>query len=513
MMRKYFAMAVGLLMLAACAQKSVNAVADSEPATITWIEDKPGGTLQPHTLYPDVPDSLWSALGLQEGVPSSMSCFLLRADGKTILLDAGLGAPFSQLLPKLNELGLTPEELRLIYITHLHPDHIGGLLKDGKMAFPKAELYVNRIEAEAWQAMEGERSQLAKNVLKVYNERLHLFEAGDTLDGGVITIAAYGHTPGHTVFQKDSILVIADLIHGAALQMQHPEYCPTYDMDADAARQSRLRILEYARRNGLTMYGMHLPSPGYIANGYGVCVIKDGKPMGARINDTFAMHSIVKFPQALYVAMCMDSIGISLNETMEIRKDELMPDTWSPMLRMIDGAKQFTYAELLQLSLAQSDNNACDILFQRFGGPEKVTDFIHQLGFNGIHIKWTERQMGADPKRSADNCCTPCDMARLFEWLVSNKDRSDNLRFVWQTMASCETGGERIASIIPQGSTFVHKTGTGFPSDDQCQDRNDAGVVVMPDGTCQPIAVFVPQSRNDAEVASIGQRYLEPNRY
>ena len=104
------------------------------------------------------------------------------------------------------------------------------------------------------------QSQLAKNVLKVYNERLHLFEAGDTLDGGVITIAAYGHTPGHTVFQKDSILVIADLVHGAALQMQHPEYCPTYDMDADAARQSRLRILEYARRNGLTMYGMHLPS-------------------------------------------------------------------------------------------------------------------------------------------------------------------------------------------------------------------------------------------------------------
>ena len=263
MMRKYFAMAVGLLMLAACAQKSVNAVADSEPATITWIEDKPGGTLQPHTLYPDVPDSLWSALGLQEGVPSSMSCFLLRADGKTILLDAGLGAPFSQLLPKLNELGLTPEELRLIYITHLHPDHIGGLLKDGKMAFPQAELYVNRIEAEAWQAMEGERSQLAKNVLKVYNERLHLFEAGDTLDGGVITIAAYGHTPGHTVFQKDSILVIADLIHGAALQMQHPEYCPTYDMDADAARQSRQRIMKYARENNLTMYGMHLPAPGY----------------------------------------------------------------------------------------------------------------------------------------------------------------------------------------------------------------------------------------------------------
>lgn len=157
-----------------------------------------------------------------------------------------------------------PEELQLVYLTHLHPDHIGGLLKDGEVAFPKAEVYVNRVEAEAWMAMDGDNSKLAKSVLEAYKEHLHLFEAGDTLEGGIKTIAAYGHTPGHTVFQKDSILVIADLIHGAALQLEHPEYCPTYDMDADAARESRLRILKYARENNLTMYGMHLPNPGSI---------------------------------------------------------------------------------------------------------------------------------------------------------------------------------------------------------------------------------------------------------
>ena len=159
---------------------------------------------------------------------------------------------------------MAPEELHLIYFTHLHPDHIGGLLKDGQVAFPKAHVYVNRVEAEAWQAMEGDNGKQAKGVLEAYKDRLHLFEAGDTLEGGVKTIAAYGHTPGHTVFQKDSILVIADLIHGAALQLEHPEYCPSYDMDADAARQSRLKILEYARANNLTMYGMHLPAPGSI---------------------------------------------------------------------------------------------------------------------------------------------------------------------------------------------------------------------------------------------------------
>ena len=263
-MRKEFIIAAGLLILTACAQKTQKTVADTEQTTITWIEDQPGPTMQPHKLYPDVPDSLWNALGLQEGVPSSMSCFLLQTEGKKILLDAGLGAPSGRLFPKLKELGVAPGELELIYITHLHSDHIGGLLKDGKVAFPKAKVYVNRVEAEAWLAMEGGKGKLAKDVLEAYKDHLHLFEAGDTLEGGVKTIAAYGHTMGHTVFQKDSILVIADLIHGAALQLEHPEYCPTYDMDADAAKESRLRILKYARENHLTIYGMHLPEPGSI---------------------------------------------------------------------------------------------------------------------------------------------------------------------------------------------------------------------------------------------------------
>ena len=264
-MKKIFTLATCLLILTACAQRSQKVPEnDSKGTVITWIEDKPGGTLQPHDLYPDVPDSLWQALGLKEGVPSSMSCFLLNTEGKNILLDAGLGAPFSQLIPKLNELGVSPDSLQLIYISHLHPDHIGGLLSDGKAVFPRARVYINRVEAEAWQAMEGDNSKLAKAVMATYKEHLKLFEAGDTLEGGVKTIAAYGHTPGHTVFQKDSILVISDLIHGAALQLSHPEYCPRYDMDADTARESRIRILKYARKNNLTMYGMHLPAPGSI---------------------------------------------------------------------------------------------------------------------------------------------------------------------------------------------------------------------------------------------------------
>lgn len=265
-MKNIFPLSAAIL-LTSCAQSNQQQTVAEIPdatTTITWIEDKPGPTAQPTKLFPEVPDSLWATLGLQDGVPSSVSCFLLQTDGKKILLDAGLGAPFSQLIPKLAELGVSPDSLELIYLTHLHPDHIGGLLKDGQVAFPKADVYVNRVEAEAWQAMQGDAGDLAKAVLSAYKDQLHLFEAGDTLIGNVRTIAAYGHTPGHTLFQKDSILVIADLIHGSALQLDHPEYCPTFDMDPDVARESRIRILKYARENNITMYGMHLPEPGSV---------------------------------------------------------------------------------------------------------------------------------------------------------------------------------------------------------------------------------------------------------
>lgn len=78
------------LLVMSCASTSKEATETTEPTTITWIEDKPGPTLQEHKIFPTVPDSLWESLGLQEGVASSMSCFLLRSEGKTILLDAGL---------------------------------------------------------------------------------------------------------------------------------------------------------------------------------------------------------------------------------------------------------------------------------------------------------------------------------------------------------------------------------------------------------------------------------------
>lgn len=251
----------GMATLIACGSKTNQSEMkeNSKTVTLTWIEDKPGPSMNDRALFPEVPDSVWTKLGLEDGVPSSMSCFLIQTEGKNILFDTGLGAPFSQLQSRLSERGLTSDSIDCIFLTHLHGDHIGGMMKDGQIVFPNAEVYVNRIEAEAWSNMPDGKGDQATAVLTAYKDRLHQFEAGDTLNSEIISIPAYGHTPGHTVFRIDSILIAGDLMHGVALQSEYPEYCARYDMDKEAAVESRRRILQYAKDNSLTLIGMHFP--------------------------------------------------------------------------------------------------------------------------------------------------------------------------------------------------------------------------------------------------------------
>ena len=112
--------------------------------------------------------------------------------------------------------------------------------------------------------MEAEKNGQVVRAMNAYKDRLHLFAFGDTLPGKVVAMEAVGHTPGHTVFQAGKLLIIGDLIHGAALQLEHPEICTTYDMDKQEAIKTRKNLLQYARENGLVIAGMHLPVPAFI---------------------------------------------------------------------------------------------------------------------------------------------------------------------------------------------------------------------------------------------------------
>ena len=278
---KYLVVTSAIFVLSACgggtkkqvnedvSMDSVNGVCNGlktlqlDEVKVTWIQDNAKKRLMERTLFADADDSLIESLKLQGGIPSSMSAFLVETGGIRILFDTGMGAPDSRLLSGLASLGITPSDIKYLYLTHFHGDHIGGMMKGDSVVFPDAEVYASKVEYDAWLKMPADRNAQVVKTMNAYKDRLHLFEFGETLPGNVVAMNAEGHTPGHTVFQANKLLVIADLIHGAALQLEHPEICAPYDMDKEKAVKSRKYFLQYAKDNGLTMAGMHLPAPAF----------------------------------------------------------------------------------------------------------------------------------------------------------------------------------------------------------------------------------------------------------
>jgi glyoxylase-like metal-dependent hydrolase (beta-lactamase superfamily II) len=205
---------------------------------------------------------------LPKGVfPLQTQAFLVRTPDKNILIDAGFG---KNLFENLRTLQVAEDQIGVILLTHLHGDHIGGLLRNGEKAFPKAELYLSQAEYDYWMGAK-ERGADARKALEAYSDRLHLFTPGDPdskaldLFPGVTPIAAYGHTPGHTAYLITSagerLLIWGDVAHAMEVQMPHPEVALTFDHDRDQAILTRKKILDYVCRHKIGIAGAHIQMP------------------------------------------------------------------------------------------------------------------------------------------------------------------------------------------------------------------------------------------------------------
>ena len=237
----------------------------------------------------------------------------------------------------------------------------------------------------------------------------------------------------------------------------------------------------------------------------GTCIIKGNSVLGINYTDTYPMYSVMKFPQALYIANKLANSGAGLNEIVTVKRADLMQNTWSPMLKEMADEGSFSYGELLALSLQQSDNNACDILFREFGGPKRVERFLRRIGFKQIHVRKTEQQMHATPSASSLNWTTPKEMACLLLWFYQHHNDNVYMQYIWNLLAECRTGEDRIPAALPEGASVVHKTGTGYPTQFGPSGIADVGIVMMPDGKDFPIAVFVESPVNSSRIAEIAR--------
>jgi glyoxylase-like metal-dependent hydrolase (beta-lactamase superfamily II) len=218
---------------------------------------------------------------LKVPLETSDNAFLINTGSKLVLVDTGAGALFGPTLGKfvqnLKNAGYQPEQIDEIYITHMHGDHVGGLVHDGQRVFPNAVVRAGKADADFWLSKANmdkapaDKKGFFQGAMASINPYVQAgkFKAIDSngeLVPGVTAMAEHGHTPGHTTYVVESrgqkLWLIGDLIHVAAVQMDNPQVTIGFDSDEKAAYASRKKVFDEAAKNGALVGGAHLQFPG-----------------------------------------------------------------------------------------------------------------------------------------------------------------------------------------------------------------------------------------------------------
>ncbi|MCO6416529.1 MBL fold metallo-hydrolase [Siccirubricoccus sp. KC 17139] len=213
----------------------------------------------------------------------SLNVVMVRSGGKIILIDAGLGFDPDLNLPRAGQLakrleaaGIDLASITDVVLTHMHMDHVGGLLVDGvrERLSPDLRIHVAAAEVKFWEAPDFSHASMppgfpdalrsaAKRFVKEYNSQLQLFDEQHEVAPGVIVHRTGGHTPGHSVVRMasggDRLTFAGDAVF--AVGFDHPDWYNGFEHDPEEAARVRVRLLTELAATGELLVATHLPFP------------------------------------------------------------------------------------------------------------------------------------------------------------------------------------------------------------------------------------------------------------
>ena len=208
-------------------------------------------------------------------------CTVIKTSTNLIVVDPGFGqnSPLPTagfFIQSLCAAGYSADQVDTVIISHSHPDHIGGLMTDGKATFGNAEIIYGRAEFEFWQRGEF-ISEMRQPTLALFNkvalplrDRMRFIEPDEIILPGLTALNAFGHSAGHLVFHIESaenrMMMLNDTVAHYVASFARPDWHFSMDDDAEAAAISRKRILDQVATDQIPVTGFHLPFPslGYV---------------------------------------------------------------------------------------------------------------------------------------------------------------------------------------------------------------------------------------------------------
>lgn len=239
------------------------------PLQVTALHDKTNGIPNDGKVFganvgPEAVAGVLAAAGAPtDKVSLDVDALLVKDGKKTILIDTGLGPNVQGLLMQsLAQAGVAPEQITDVLITHVHGDHIGGLVTaEGTLAFPKA---VVKISKPDWQWLQGQANMAA--LIKVITPQVKTFAPGDKVAPGINSVPLKGHTPGHVGYQivsgQSRLLDVGDLVHSSIVSLAQPEWAITFDNDRDEGIATRRAELKKLADSHEMIFAPHFPFPG-----------------------------------------------------------------------------------------------------------------------------------------------------------------------------------------------------------------------------------------------------------